>query len=442
MREKLEKLFAAWAQLLERLFPDPFTLSLLLTLVTIVVALLWTPSSFGELVSFWGTGLWSFLQFAMQMGLILVTGQALAEAPVVAHALRRLSERPTGMSQGVALVSFCAMTAAWLNWGFGLIVGAILARRVADSLVERLGEEEVSRGLLGAAGYTGLAFWHGGISGSAPLAVAGKDHALIDTVGVIPMTETVFSAPNLILSALLLLLVPGFLVVLSRLGLAKTGEEVDSKPAPPEENSGGIAENILVFVISLLAIYWWVQFRSGLGLNTVIFAFLFLGLLTHGSAPAYARALDRSTSSISGIVLQFPFYAGIVGIASKSGLVGVVSGAFVTASHGVQDALGFQPFLLFVFLSAGLANLFVPSGGGQWMIQGPIVLGAAADLNIDASAAILAVSYGDQWTNLLQPFWALPLLSITGLKPAQLLSITTLLLLWVGFIVSIALCLF
>ena len=439
----MERLFAAWSRMLERLFPDPFTLSLLLTLATMIVALLLTPHGPAELVGFWGDGLWSFLGFAMQMGLILVTGQALAEATIVARALRKIASAPRNMAQAAGLVSLCAMTAAWLNWGFGLIVGAILARQVADALVERLeGEEHVSRGLLGAAGYTGLAFWHGGISGSSPLAVAQSGHSFEDLCGVIPMSETVFSGRNLGLSVALLILVPAFLVLLSHLGIATKNQPVAPLPEQPESGPVGAPEKLLVLVMTVLALFWWVNFNSGLGLNTVIFCFLFLGLLAHGSASRYAGALDRATGSISGIVLQFPFYAGIIGIASKSGLVEVVSGGFVAASEVVNNSIGFQPFLLFVFLSAGLANLFVPSGGGQWMIQGPIVLTAAAKLNLEPSSAIMAVSYGDQWTNLLQPFWALPLLSITGLKPAQLLSVTTLLLIFEGLVVCTFLAVF
>ena len=436
----MERLFAAWSRGLERLFPDPFTLALMLTLVTFLVAGIWTPHSYGALVSFWGTGLWGFLEFAMQMALILVTGQALAEAPLVARALNNISAWPKTMSQGLVLVSFTAMVCAWLNWGFGLIVGAILARQVADSLASSLGEGAVSRGLLGAAGYTGLAFWHGGLSGSAPLTLAQPGHFLEEQIGVLPLGRTVLSSPNLILSLVLLLLVPAFLVGLQHLGLSSTDQEVSPKLEPLESKNVSFPERALVLVMVSLATAWWFLFRDGLGLNAVIFAFLFLGLLAHGSASSYAQALDRATAGISGIVLQFPFYAGIVGVASESGLVGVVSGGFVSASQSVQEAIGFQPFLIFVFFSAGLANLFVPSGGGQWMIQGPIVLGAASELGIDPGAATMAVAYGDQWTNLLQPFWALPLLSITGLKPAQLLSVTTLLLLWVGFIICLGLC--
>lgn len=438
----LEKMFAAWSRTLEKLFPHPFTLALFLTVVTFAVALLFTPHSATELIGFWGVGMWDLLDFAMQMALILVTGQALAEAPPVARALKALSSAPKGMTGGVALVSLSAMVAAWLNWGFGLIVGAILARLVADDLASRFGEDKVSRGLLGAAGYTGLAFWHGGISGSAPLAVAGAGHPLEELVGVVPMEETVFSGRNMALSLALLVLVPAFLMLISHFQLAPTGQEVAERLPSPEEHTGSVFEKVLVLLLVIAALYWWFGLRVGLGLNTVIFGFLFLGLAAHGAATPYAQALDRATSGISGIVLQFPFYFGIVGLAAKSGLVGIVSDQFVKASAGIESATGFQPFLIFVFLSAGLCNLFVPSGGGQWVIQGPIVLTAANQLNIDSASTILAVAYGDQWTNLLQPFWALPLLSITGLKPAQLLSVTTLLLLWEGLIVMLALCLF
>ena len=432
-------LFSMWASLLERLFPDPFTLSLLLSLATIVFAKIWTPHGFTELVTFWGSGLWDFLRFAMQMALVLVAGQALAESPPVSRLLNKLAGVPKSMSQGVLVVSSFAMLGAWFNWGFGLVVGALLARRVSDSLARLLGEDRVSRPLLGAAGYTGLAFWHAGLSGSAPLAVAQADHLLADKIGALPLASTVFSSQNLVLSALLLVLVPLFLVGLNLVGFVVYGEEVESELELTRFARPKWYELTLVLSVSLLALFWWIHVRPGLGLNIIIFFFLFLGLAAHGSPRSYAAAIDRAVRGISGIVLQFPFYAGIAGVAAKSGLVVLISGQFVSLSQGVESALGFQPFLVFVFLSAGLANLFIPSGGGQWVIQGPVVIEASEKLGLDPGTAIMAIAYGDQWTNLLQPFWALPVLAITGLKPAQLLSVTTLLLIWMGLLVALAL---
>lgn len=433
-------LFKRWAALLERLFPDPFTLALLLTLVTLGVAAVTTPHSPSELLGFWGTGMWDFLKFAMQMLLILVTGQALAETPSVSRVLIGLANQPKNQRQGVVLVSFFALVAAWVNWGFGLIVGAILARKVSDQLALKIGETEISRGLIGAAGYCGLAFWHGGISGSAPLKAAEEGHFLEEQIGVLPMSETVFSTPNLLLSVVMMVAVPLFLAGLCSLGPLDPDSEAPAPlPEVPAEGPPAAGERILAVVFALLGAGWFFLHRGNTDPNVINFCFLFLGMLLYGSPKRYSAALGRAIGGVSGIVLQFPFYAGIVAIAAKSGLVTQVSNLFVTVSQGVEAATGFQPFLAFVFFSAGLANLFVPSGGGQWMIQGPIVMEAAQNLGITPQAALMAVAYGDQWTNLLQPFWALPLLSITGLRPAQLISVTTLLLLWMGFLTLLAL---
>lgn len=384
--------------------------------------------------------MWDFLAFTMQMLLILVTGQALAETPLVSRWLTQLSGFPSNQRQGVVLISLCAMSAAWLNWGFGLIVGAILARRVADQLAQKVGEETISRGLLGAAGYCGLAFWHGGLSGSAPLKAAEAGHFLEEKIGVLPLKETVLSAPNLILSAVMLVAVPALLAALCSLGpLDPDSEAPEPLPFLEKQAAPPLGERFLAFLFAAMAVFWFFWHSQGAGPNVINFCFLFLGLLFYGSPKRYSAALGRAIGGVSGIVLQFPFYAGIVAIAAKSGLIGQLSNLFVQISHSVESATGVQPFLAFVFFSAGLCNLFVPSGGGQWMIQGPIVMEAASSLGITPRAALMAVAYGDQWTNLLQPFWALPLLAITGLRPAQLISVTTILLLWMGAITLIAL---
>lgn len=397
------------------------------------VALVGTPATLPELVAYWGDGMWDFLGFAMQMLLVLVTGQALAESPWIAKLLRRLASLPSSLSQAAVLVSSTAMLAGWLNWGFGLIVGAILARRVSDQLAETLGERAVNRGLLGAAGYSGLAFWHCGISGSAPLAIAETGHSLQDKIGVVGFEQTVYSIPNLILALALLVSVPLVLGLLSRFhDKAGVTDELVELTTPEKSETLSWSGKFLIVALVVMSSLWWFEVRQGFGLNSFIFLFLFLGLALHGSPTLYAGAIDRAMGGVGGIVLQFPFYAGFAALASKSGLVTLVSTSFVDLSSAVEQATGFQPFLVFLFLSAGVANLFVPSGGGQWIVQGPIAIEAAQVLGVSVSSATMAVAYGDQWTNLLQPFWALPLLSITGLKPAQLLSYTSVLLLWMG----------
>ncbi|MBD3161648.1 MAG: short-chain fatty acid transporter, partial [Candidatus Latescibacteria bacterium] len=172
---------------------------------------------------------------------------------------------------------------------------------------------------------------------------------------------------------------------------------------------------------------------AGLDLDTMNATFLFLGILLHGRPIAYVRAVDEAVRGVAGIILQFPFYAGIMGIMKYTGLIAVVSGWFVAAA-GAAASIGVpadDAFAIGTFLSAGIVNLFVPSGGGQWAVQGPILLEAGRALGVGVEKTILALSYGDEWTNMLQPFWALPLLGITGLKGGQILGYTAALMILV-----------
>ena len=128
-------------------------------------------------------------------------------------------------------------------------------------------------------------------------------------------------------------------------------------------------------------------------------------------------AINDAIGGASGILIQFPLYFGIMGIMNSSGLVQVFSDFFVSISNEVT-------FPVYTFFSAGIVNVFVPSGGGQWGVQGPIIVQAAMDLGVSLPKSIMALAYGDQLTNMLQPFWALPLLGITGLKARAILPYT------------------
>jgi short-chain fatty acids transporter len=110
-----------------------------------------------------------------------------------------------------------------------------------------------------------------------------------------------------------------------------------------------------------------------------------------------------------------------MGIMNHSGMVDIMSGFFVSISNETT-------FPIFTFISAGIVNIFVPSGGGQWAVQGPIIIEAANQLNVSIPKSVMALAYGDQLTNMLQPFWALPLLGITGLKAKEILPYTLILL--------------
>ena len=168
----------------------------------------------------------------------------------------------------------------------------------------------------------------------------------------------------------------------------------------------------LIMVSLLVQELGWQKF---LNLNNVNLLFLSLGILFHGTPIRYVKAVHAGVQACSGIILQFPLYAGIMSMMKSSGLATMTVNAIVaTASKSSLPLL--------TFFSAGILNIFVPSGGGQWAVQGPIMVEVLQQLNGDLSKTILAFCYGDQWTNLLQPFWALALLGITGLRASQIMG--------------------
>lgn len=427
-------------RLAERWMPDPFIFAILLTLLTLGMGLLVTPHGLMALLGFWGQGFWAFLEFAMQMALILVTGHALASAPPIRALLQRLVDVPQTPAQAIGLVSLGALLGGWLNWGFGLIVGALLARDVGISCRRR--SLEVDYPLLGAAGYTGMVIWHGGLSGSAPLTVAQERHALVETLGTLPLGQTVFSAANLWLTLALMIAIP-----LTLIRLHPSHPEtcrLEPRPLPPPPSGSRTPAQFLedspwlAWMVVLMGGIWLLEARPSLGINTVNFVFMLAGLALHGSARSYSQAVAEATPGVSGILLQFPFYAGIMGIMQSSGLIAWVAQLFVQLAQG----LGGQSFYWLTFLSAGLVNLFVPSGGGQWIVQGPIVVEAAQALQLSQARTVMAVAYGDQWSNMLQPFWALPLLATTGLQARQLIAYTAPVFLVSGALFSLSLLLF
>ncbi|MCA9605854.1 MAG: TIGR00366 family protein [Myxococcales bacterium] len=424
--------------------PDPFVLAVGLTAVVLGLAMVVEGTTPIEAVRAWqgDTGLWSLLAFSMQMVLILVTGHALAATKPVRWAIRQLASLPRDGAQAAALVAFVAIGAALLNWGLGLIVGALLARDMGRACARR--GVRAHYPLLAAAGYAGLMCWHGGFSGTAPLKMTtAPDVArflgeeLAAHVDPVPFTHTVLGVGNLVTTGGLWVLVPLLCYLLAPRGEdpvesieAFPAADEDDGPAPPPPTTlperFGLSPWSLVLVLPPLAtavVLFFVDTGIGqLEPNAINLMFLTLGLVLHGSLVAYARAIGDAARHAAGIVLQFPFYAGIMGVMRATGLA-------ATLAAGLAALAPARLYTVTTFLSAGLVNLFVPSGGGQWAVQGPIAVQAAQDLHLPIEQVVMAVAYGDQWTNMLQPFWALPLLAITGVKAKDVLGYTALFLL-------------
>ena len=432
MTRVLRRIGALLAAFSERFVPDAFAFAVLLTMGVFGLALALTPRSPLELADDWYRGFWDLLAFGMQMSLVLVTGHALAGAPLVRKALARISELPRSGRSAVALIAFCAGVLGLVHWGLGLVTGALLAREMARAARRR--GIRVHLPLAAAAGYAGLVVWHSGLSGSAPLLVNTAGHFLEGTIGLVPLRETLFRPFNLAYVACVVGIGPFLLAALHPLDdeVLEIEDQIEGpQPATAADAARVVdrlaASPLLVWPVvaagaAYLVPHFWRAGPLAVDLNVVNFAFLLLGLALHGSLADYTDAAAEGARAATGVILQFPFDAGILGRLVHSGLVRLVADAFV----GISTPLTF-PF--WAMLSAALVNLAVPSGGGQWAVQGPIVVEAARALDVDTGRAVMAVVFGDQLTNMIQPFWALPLLGITGLRAGQVLGYTAVLML-------------
>ncbi|SIO84281.1 short-chain fatty acid transporter [Nocardiopsis sp. JB363] len=418
-----------------RWVPDAFVFAIILSALVFGMALFLTERTPIELVGDWYGGFWNLLEFGMQMTLVLVTGYALASSPPARRGITWLAGRAKGPLSAVAITALGAALLGIVHWGLGLIAGALLAVEVARSCKER--GIKVHFPLLAASGYVGLMVWHSGLSGSAPLLVNTPGHFLEDEIGLIPLSETIFQPFNLVFLVVMLIGAP--LLLMSMTPKADESEEIGEtdddgplgggpsggRPTKTEPSALSAAQRLMH---SRILVYAVVAFGLvhllpallrdgivGMDINLLNFTFLMAGLGLHGTLASYSTAAAEGAKNASAVIIQFPFYAGIMGIMESSGLLQVITQWFIDFSTPFS-----YPF--WALISACLVNLAVPSGGGQWAVQGPVVMGATETLGIEPGVGVMAVAMGDQLTNGIQPFWALPLLALTRLRAGKILG--------------------
>ena len=386
------------------------------------------------MVRLWGDGVWDLLVFSMQVTITLFTGSVLAQTEAIREGLKKIASIAKTPEQAIVLMTMIALICCWISWGFGLIASALMARQIA------LQVKGVHYPLLVASAYSGMLVWHAGLSASIPLKIAATDGDELSALlkgNAIPLSETIFSWESLTICLILFITLP----LINRLMLPPPTETIEVEPHKIDINANtGIKINtpanyvenhrLPTFLLGLLGTYYLVDYIAhdgAIGLNTINFIFLVAGLLLHQSSASYLTALSEAVKGLCGVVLQFPLYAGIMGMMVGSGLAASMSGWFVSISNA-------DNFALLTFLSAGLVNIFVPSGGGQWAIQAPIVIPAAQSLGVPLHQAAMAVAFGDAWTNMIQPLWALPLLGIARLKIRDIMGYCTVTLIWSGLV--------
>ena len=425
--------------IIKNFLPAPFTIAALLSLVTFLLAFFISDktsedSHVLEILSYWEKGLWDskMTVFAMQMMLMLVLGHSLALTKPIKKLINKATYFCSNSARAAAIITFSTLIVSLFNWGLGLIFGAIFARKVGEYATRN--KIKINYPLIGAAGYSGMMVWHGGVSGSAPLKIAEEGHFLQEKIGIISQSQTVFSLMNIYISITLLIILPIAMYLIGKKSQSAIINLVEEESTKPLKITGAEKldhSNIIAYlfggIILIFSIYKALIIPDIISLkfitpNFINLLLLALCIIMHQNFYNFLMAVDKAIRGASGILIQFPLYFGIMGIMKYSGMIEIMSDFFIEISTK-------QTFPILTFLSAGIVNIFVPSGGGQWAVQGPIIVESAIKIGVSIPKAIMSLAYGDQITNMLQPFWALPLLGITGLKAKEILPYTLILML-------------
>ena len=438
----LQKLASASTRWSTRWVPDSWTIAIILTIVAYILGLIFTKSTVFQLVQYWGNGFWVLLSFAMQMCLIIMTGYILATTPLVSRFLNFLAGLPKSPKAAIALMAVVSMGLAWINWGLSIVGSAVFVRFMVKK------QRNVDYRLLVATAYLGLGtFWHSGLSASAPLLVATPKHFMEKDMGIIPITETIFHPFNLGLAAIVLVL----LAVIGPLMHPKKGDELEADPklleeaafTAPEKPTGDALTpamrlehspiiNIIIGISGIIWLFWYFGQKgwAGINLDVVNFMFLIVGVLLHWTPASFLKAAYEGGSFIWGVVVQFPFYAGIFGIIKFSGLAEVMALWFTAIATKST-----YPFIVMWY--SGILNYIVPSGGSKWAIEAPYIIQAAKNLGVSAPATVIAYAWGDMVTDVIQPFWAIPLLGVAKLEFRDIMGYCMIYFLFYMVIISI-----
>lgn len=442
----LRSMTGFFVRVAERWMPDPLVIAIALTMVCFGAAVIFTPFSAVQTVDAWGEGYWSLLRFTAQMILVLALGHVVAHTRPVNKLLVLMAgfvKSARGAYIGLTvLASVCAL----VSWGVGLIVPAVLARIMAENCRER--GIRIHFPLLVACGYSGSVVGMQGLSASIPLILNTPDHFLIDKIGLIGLESTIFSPWSISVVIAILILLP---IVLSMAApedkdiveMPKIADLQVEKPEVLDRSSMTPSQKLenmrlITLVLGAFGAFYVVRFfliGGSLNLNSLNMIFVVLGLLFADSTKHYVELLSNAAKVAGPFLIQYPLYAGLMGMMAASGLAEMFVSGFVSVATA-------ETLPLFTFFSAALLNLFIPSAGGQWAVQGPIMTEAAMQLGADIPRVAMAVAVGEVWTNAIQPLYAVPVLAIAGLHIRDIMGYSVLALMVNGAIYLVALTFF
>jgi short-chain fatty acids transporter len=431
----------AWT---ERWLPDAFIFALVFTVAVVVAAVAATPSTLVQAIDAWGHGFWDLIPFTLQMALVVITGHVLASSRPMARVIRAMATWPSSPRSAVAFVAVVAMGSSWFHWGFGLMFSALLAREVARRV------EGADYRALAAASYMGMgSIWAQGLSGSAVLQMASVGalqpqitaivaHGGLVPGGIIPFRNTIFLWQNLVAVAAEMIIVTVVLwLATPPRGHSRTARDlgVDLGERESHADAGDLRDRrrpgtwleyspILPWIVSALGLTYLVRYfmqasepLNAINLNTLNLAFLLAGFLLHRTPARLMRAVAAATPAVWGILLQFPFYAGIAGVVVSTHLNDRIAAAFVDLSTPTT-------FPAVVAVYSAVLGVLVPSGGSKWVIEAPYVMAAAHSLHVHLGWVVNAYGLGEALANLVQPFFMLPILSVLGLSARDIMGYT------------------
>ena len=442
----MQRLGASLADWSEKWFPDAYVFAGIAVAIVCAAALAIGRSPTEISVDF-GKSFWNLIPFTMQMAFVVIGGYIVAVSAPVRRVIDVLARFPKSPKVAVGYVAGLAIVASLISWGFSMIFAGILMREISKRV------PGVDYRAMGAAGYLGLgSVWALGLSSSAALLMATKGSippALLKVSGVIPLQQTLFTWQNLVMIVVLLVLSVWICYVSTPTAeRAKTAEMAGIQYQEPEHSAGvgtpqtpgeklEFSPALTVVIVALGVVYLWDVFSTkgglaALDLNTYNFMFIIVGMLLHWRPRSFLRAAAKAVPMTGGVLLQFPLYAGIFGVLIGSGLNEILAKVFVSIStQGTLPLIG--------GIYSAILGLFLPSGGGKWVVEAPYLLEAANQLHVNLGWMVQVYNAAEALPNFINPFFMLPLMGLTGVKARDLAGYSTLQLIFHAPVVLIML---
>ncbi|MFC7655349.1 short-chain fatty acid transporter [Pseudonocardia benzenivorans] len=429
-----------FADVMRKYLPDPLVLVIGLTILTAVLAMAFKGTAPRDVVDAWGSGFWDLLAFTMQMALVLVLGFVLAKTGPVDRLLDLIAARVNSPRVAVAIAVLIGGLASYLNWGFGLVIGGVIAKKLATRV------RGVHYPLIIASAYSAFTLYGLGLSASIPVIISTPGHPLESAMGVVTLSKTIFSWQMLTLAAVVLVVLmilmpsmhprdPEKVVPIAEQQQDSTVER-SLRPVGRLEFADRLNHSRIVsYAIGAIGVVYLVlHFVDGgkLDINSVNFTLLFGGILLCGTPAMYVDKMREGIITVAGVVLQYPFYAGIMAIMGASGLVGSIASGL--SSIATADTLP-----VVNLWASWVINFFAPSAGGHWVLQGPFAIEAAHSLGSSVPINAMAVMLGNAWNDIVQPLWLIPALALSRLRLKDIMGYLVIAMIVVGILYTAAL---